>query len=224
VTISRRYLERFGIFQVFDEAEVKHWILPRPGIISCYVLEQNKKITDFVSFYHLNSTILGHAKHKTLNACYMYYRVATTGAPLFSRLALQQFCTADVIVTLPLVTLTALMQDALIIAKNGGVDVFNALDLMGSTQMLSDLKFGAGDGALQCVAFVLCAWYLQRHLLMLEQILCVQLACPSNELGARGTCAFVTSIPQALEKDALCSAVWRVFVYKVLKAYKRTVV
>ena len=51
------------------------------------------------------------------------------------------------------------MQDALIIAKNGGVDVFNALDLMGSTQMLSDLKFGAGDGALQCVFFMLRAQF-----------------------------------------------------------------
>ena len=82
LTFLCRYLERFGIFQVFDEAEVRHWILPRPGIISCYVLEQNKKVTDFVSFYHLNSTVLGHAKHKILNACYMYYRVATTGDSL----------------------------------------------------------------------------------------------------------------------------------------------
>jgi glycylpeptide N-tetradecanoyltransferase len=49
------------------------------------------------------------------------------------------------------VSLKDLMQDALIIAKNGGADVFNALDLMGSTEMLSDLKFGPGDGALQCV-------------------------------------------------------------------------
>ena len=86
VTFLRRYLERFGIFQVFDEEEVKHWILPRPGIMSCYVLEQNRKITDFVSFYHLNSTILGHPKHKTLNAAYMYYRVATTGATSFPSL------------------------------------------------------------------------------------------------------------------------------------------
>lgn len=82
LTFLCRYLERFGIFQVFDEAEVRHWILPRPGIISCYVLEQNKKVTDFVSFYHLNSTVLGHSKHKILNACYMYYRVATTGDSL----------------------------------------------------------------------------------------------------------------------------------------------
>ena len=54
------------------------------------------------------------------------------------------------------VSLTALMQDALVIAKNGGVDVFNALDLMGSSEFLSDLKFGPGDGALQCVVCLLC--------------------------------------------------------------------
>ena len=48
------------------------------------------------------------------------------------------------------------MQDALVIAKNGGVDVFNALDLMGSSEFLSDLKFGPGDGALQCVVCLLC--------------------------------------------------------------------
>jgi len=151
-------LERFGIFQVFDEEEVKHWILPRPGIMSCYVLEQNKKITDFVSFYHLNSTILGHPKHKTLNAVYMYYRVATTGAaysasppsPSTPSLHCSPHLTPP-----PPVSLTALMQDALVIAKNGGVDVFNALDLMGSAEFLSDLKFGPGDGALQCVVCML---------------------------------------------------------------------
>jgi hypothetical protein len=59
------------------------------------------------------------------------------------------------------------MQDALIIAKNGGCDVFNALDLMDSTKMLSDLKFGPGDGALQCVVCMLRA----RLRLTLEQIL-----------------------------------------------------
>ncbi len=153
MTSYRRYLQRFGIFQVFDEAEVRHWILPRPGIISCYVLERDKKITDFVSFYHLNSSVLGHPKHKTLNACYMYYRVATTGAPLLVPFSLALILLP--LLTSPSVSLTDLMQDALIIAKIGGCDVFNALDLMDSTKMLSDLKFGPGDGALQCVVCML---------------------------------------------------------------------
>ena len=45
--------------------------------------------------------------------------------------------------------------------------MFNALDLMDSTKMLSDLKFGPGDGALQCVVCMLRA----RLRLTLEQIL-----------------------------------------------------
>ncbi|KAL8599609.1 Glycylpeptide N-tetradecanoyltransferase 2 [Nucella lapillus] len=42
-----------------------------------------------------------------------------------------------------------LMQDALIIAKNMGFNVFNALDLMENKQFLEKLKFGVGDGFLQ---------------------------------------------------------------------------
>lgn len=30
------------------------------------------------SFYHLPSTVIGHAKHRTLNAAYSFYNVATT--------------------------------------------------------------------------------------------------------------------------------------------------
>lgn len=33
-------------------------------------------ITDFCSFYHLPSSIIGHQKHKTLFAAYSYYNVA----------------------------------------------------------------------------------------------------------------------------------------------------
>ncbi|CAG7716947.1 unnamed protein product, partial [Allacma fusca] len=46
-------------------------------------------------------------------------------------------------------SLQDLMQDALIIAKNSGFDVFNALDLMENKTFLETLKFGVGDGNLQ---------------------------------------------------------------------------
>lgn len=49
------------------EEDVKHLFLPRKGIIYTYVLEEDKKITDFGSFYSLPSSILKHEKHKTLN-------------------------------------------------------------------------------------------------------------------------------------------------------------
>ncbi|KAL7559851.1 hypothetical protein ACA910_017455 [Epithemia clementina (nom. ined.)] len=121
------------------------------------------KITDFISFYHLPSSVLGggavmNSNHdpsnttnggintndtnpslplrtlkqkeddySTLYAAYSYYNIATS------------------------VTLEQLYKDALILAKQEGADVFNALDLMDNTPstILEPLKFGIGDGRLQ---------------------------------------------------------------------------
>ena len=40
------------------------------------------------------------------------------------------------------------MKDALVLAKNKGADVFNALDIMENESFLQELKFGIGDGHL----------------------------------------------------------------------------
>jgi glycylpeptide N-tetradecanoyltransferase len=47
------------------------------------------------------------------------------------------------------VNLTDLMRDVLIIAKNDGADVLNALGLMENESFLSEPKFEKGDGNLQ---------------------------------------------------------------------------
>ena len=41
------------------------------------------------------------------------------------------------------------MTDALILARDKGVDVFNALDVMENLKIMTTLKFGIGDGYLQ---------------------------------------------------------------------------
>lgn len=41
-----------------------------------------------------------------------------------------------------------LTKDALILAKNKGYDVFNALDIQLNEEYLKELKFGVGDGNL----------------------------------------------------------------------------
>lgn len=78
-----------------------------------------------MSYYSLPSTVMHHAVHKVLRAAYAFYSVATS------------------------VPLVALMQDALVVTKNNGYDVFNALDLMDNKEFLEKLKFGIGDGNLQ---------------------------------------------------------------------------
>lgn len=118
------YLDKFKMKILFTKEEVAHWLLPRKGVINSFVVEnQEGKLTDFCSFYHLPSTILN--MDDTLWAAYCYYNVANS------------------------VSLTELMRDCLILAKGLGSDVFNALDLMDNQEFLHELKFGKGDGCLQ---------------------------------------------------------------------------
>ena len=121
------HLENFKLCIEFDEAEIAHWLLPRKGVIDSFVVEnpETKQITDFMSFYHLPSTIIGHDKYKTLYAAYSYYHVATS------------------------VPFKELMYNCLILANKLKLDVFNALNLLDNGPVLSDLKFGPGDGCLQ---------------------------------------------------------------------------
>ncbi|XP_071102854.1 glycylpeptide N-tetradecanoyltransferase 2-like [Haliotis cracherodii] len=119
------YLDTFDLSPNFSEEEFRHWFIPRNGIVDSYVVEVDGTVTDFVSFYTLPSTVMHHPQHKSLKAAYSFYNVAHKT---------------------PWVDL---MQDALIVAKNVGFDVFNALDLMDNKEFLEKLKFGIGDGNLQ---------------------------------------------------------------------------
>ncbi len=125
--LLKTYLEsKFLLHVNFTKEEVAHWLLPRTNVINTYVLvdeNDNTKVTDMVSFYHLPSTILN--VKETLYAAYCYYNVATS------------------------MSLTELMKDALILANQTGIDVFNALNLMENESFLTELKFGKGDGNLQ---------------------------------------------------------------------------
>ncbi|KAL0586393.1 hypothetical protein ABG067_004006 [Albugo candida] len=127
----RKYLEQFHLTPVMEEKDVEHLLLPRKGVVSSYVVEKSEsdKITDFCSFYHLPSSIIGHEKHKKLNAVYSFYNVATS------------------------MTLTNLMHDALIMAKQEDFDVFNALSLMNNAEIFKELRFCPGDGDLRYYLF-----------------------------------------------------------------------
>ena len=123
-TLLATYLKKFSLHVAFTSEEVAHWLLPRAGVIDSFVVTNGEgTITDLCSYYHLPSSILGF--NDTLHAAYSFYNVATS------------------------VDLTELMRDSLIMAKKGGSDVFNALNLMENERFLEELKFGKGDGNLQ---------------------------------------------------------------------------
>jgi glycylpeptide N-tetradecanoyltransferase len=120
------YLNKFSLAMQFTEPEFEHWMLPREDVIEAFVVTDAKgEVTDLVSFYNLPSSIIGNKKHTSLKAAYSFYNVATS------------------------VDLKDLMQDGLILAKQRGFDVFNALNIMENKTFLEDLKFGIGDGHLQ---------------------------------------------------------------------------
>lgn len=125
VDLLNNYLSKFKLKPTYTEDEFKHWFLPREGVIDSFVVEKDGVITDFGSFYHLPSTIMHNPQYNILKAAYSYYNVSTK------------------------TPLNDLMNDLLISAKNLGMDVFNALDLMENTEVLENLKFGIGDGNLQ---------------------------------------------------------------------------
>eukprot|EP00064_Thunnus_orientalis_P004348 superscaffoldBa00000393_g4359 len=124
--LLQKYLRRFQLAPSMGEEEVAHWFLPQENIIDTYVVEgAGGVLTDFTSFYTLPSTVMHHPLHRSLKAAYSFYNVHTQ-TPLLD-----------------------LMNDALILAKLKGFDVFNALDLMENKVFLEKLKFGIGDGNLQ---------------------------------------------------------------------------
>ncbi len=123
--LLKSYQKKFSMAPIFNEEEFRHWFIPVEGIISTYVLEMAGKVTDFISYYTLPSSIMHHPVHKKLKAAYAFYNVSTK------------------------TDMVDLMQTALTLAKQDGFDVFNALDLMENKTFLEKLKFGIGDGNLQ---------------------------------------------------------------------------
>ncbi|KAJ5509351.1 hypothetical protein N7527_011494 [Penicillium freii] len=139
--LLERYMRRFDMNQAFTREEIDHWLVHKkqPGkdqVVWSYVAEdpETNKITDFVSFYNLESTVIDNPKHDAVHAAYLYY-YATETAFSDDKQAFKE-------------RLQLLMNDALICAKNARFDVFNALTSHDNPLFLEDLKFGAGDGQL----------------------------------------------------------------------------
>nr|GAT53247.1 N-myristoyl transferase [Mycena chlorophos] len=149
-----RYMRRFEMVPVMSIEDVRHQFLSGQGtgkigdggqgrrvgqVTWTYVVEnpQTHRITDFFSIYYLPSTIINNTKYGTLEAGYLYYYATET--------AFEANADENGLLTSRLRTL---IGDALIVANQAKLDVFNALTLMDNVPILADLKFGVGDGFL----------------------------------------------------------------------------
>lgn len=108
--LLERYEKRFTMNQVFTRDEVEHWLVNKESdekeqVVWSYVVEdpETHKITDFFSFYNLESTVIQHPKHDNVRAAYLYY-YGTETALSGSMTELKE-------------RLQMLMNDALILAK-----------------------------------------------------------------------------------------------------------
>ena len=124
--LLENFEKKFKVHGYYDKDQVKHWFLPRKNVVYSYVREDNNnKVTDFISFYSLPSSILQHESYKKLMAAYSFFNINNT------------------------LTVKEIMKCALILAKNAGFDVFNCLNIMNNEEAFQDLLFGKGGGKLK---------------------------------------------------------------------------
>ncbi|KAL8916439.1 MAG: hypothetical protein Q9172_006308 [Xanthocarpia lactea] len=139
--LLQRFLKRFDMAPEFDAEEILHWMVHKEKttaeqVIWSYVVEDpsSQKITDFFSFYCLESSVIKNPKHDNVRAAYMFY-YATEAAFAENEKGLKE-------------RMNDLMNDALILAKKFNFDVFNALTLLDNPLFLKEQLFGPGDGQL----------------------------------------------------------------------------
>ena len=137
-----KYSKRFDLAHELNEAEVEHWFLDKnksldKRVVWSFVTDgSDGKITDFISFYCLESSVIGEAsqKHDKIRAAYLFY-YASEHAFNPEEQGLKE-------------RLNGVVADALVEAKKAKFDVFNALTLLDNPLFLTQQRFGPGDGQL----------------------------------------------------------------------------
>lgn len=78
--LLNRYMQRFELSQVFTRKEIEHLLLHKEQsqteqVVWTFVVEEqgSHKITDFVSYYSLESSVIANEKHNNVRAAYLYY-------------------------------------------------------------------------------------------------------------------------------------------------------
>lgn len=75
---------KFDVYFKYTQPELLSQLLPRDKTVYTIVIEQDKKVTDYISFYSLPSTIMNGERlqhdYKTMNVAYLYYWACTANS------------------------------------------------------------------------------------------------------------------------------------------------
>ena len=118
---------KYKIYEVFSKEEIKHLILPKNNIIYTYVLEdENKKITDFCSFYGLSRTLLSNnSKYKKINFAYSLINYNSS------------------------ISMKELIKSAIILSKQNNFDAYFCIDYQEYSDNFKELLFMKKIGKLK---------------------------------------------------------------------------
>jgi glycylpeptide N-tetradecanoyltransferase len=121
------YFGKYTCHPLYTKEEFKHVFLNNDFVTSYVVLDEEECVNDFVSYYKLPSKVTNKEKNKNypvLNCAYLFYYSSNVE------------------------TILTLARNMLISARDEGMHVFNALDIMENNFIFDDLKFEEGTGIL----------------------------------------------------------------------------
>ena len=108
--------KQFKIYSIFSEEEIEHWFIPIKNVIYSFVKEdENSNITDFTSFYVVNS-LIDNMKEKW---CYIYFNIATS------------------------MSSEKLFENALVLAEQSGIDYYIGNSINNYENILKKYKFNS---------------------------------------------------------------------------------
>lgn len=118
--LLNKYLKKTRLAPNFSAETFAHQFLPRENVVYSYVVEQNDKITDFVSVYLIPTTVISSGV--ILNIAYVYYSASGR--------------------------LTKLIEHLLPVLKELKIDCLNALNFGQHDKFIKKLNFQLGTGTL----------------------------------------------------------------------------
>lgn len=122
--LLNEYHQQFNVAILFDQERFDEHFAFRENIIETYVVENDGKVTDMLSYYFIPSKLSNETRHTELKKAYVYYYFNTV------------------------TDLERLMDNGLYLMKKKNIDMVNAMKQYNNYKFFDKLKFKEGTGEL----------------------------------------------------------------------------